>query len=139
MNSQQNKRVIQQIFDASFRKDWDTVRSFLHEDMCVHEPESVPYSGTRRGIDATIELMKEVYGHWEEHRLEILDFVAEGDTVVLLANFYGRGKYGPQFKMPLAAPWKLRDGKAYEVRPHYFDTKIMYEAHYGPLPKPSDS
>lgn len=132
MSSQDSKSVVQQIFAAAGAADWDTVRSHMHDDICVFEPDSVPYSGVKKGVDAMIELMKEVYGFWEDHTLDIKEFVAEGDTVVMLAIFHGRGRTGLSFAMPMAAEWKIRDGKAYEVRPYYFDTKVLHDAHYGP-------
>lgn len=132
MSSQDNKSVIQQIFAAAGEGDWKTVKSHMHEDMRIYEADSLPYSGAREGVDAVVEMIQEVFGYWEDQELEIKDFVAEGDTVVLLATMFGRGKSGLSFEMPVAGVWKLRDGKAIEVRPHYFDTKVMHDAHYGP-------
>lgn len=132
MSSQNNKSVVQQIFAAFAEGDMDTVKSFLHEDVCVYEPESLPYGGVTKGRDAMLELFGEVFGLWQDLDLDIKQFVEEGETVVLLADFCGTGKAGISFKMPLAEVWKVRDGKVYEVRPHYFDAKLMHDAHYGP-------
>ena len=49
-----------------------------------------------------------------------------------LGHFAGTGKKtGQAFSVPLAAVWRLEDGRVKEVRPFYFDTKLMHDAHYG--------
>lgn len=127
-----NREIVQAVFDASAKKDWDTVKSFLHSDIHVFEPDSLPYAGVIIGPDNFIELNQRVFNTWADSKHTIDAIVADGDHVVILGNMAGSGKAtGQAFSVPLAAVWRLKEGKVVEVRPFYFDTKVMHDAHYG--------
>lgn len=127
-----NREIVQAVFDASAEEDWDTVKSFLHDDVQVFEADSLPYAGVFKGPDNFIALNQTVFNTWADANHTIDHIIADGDHVVILGNMAGRGKAtGLAFSVPLAAVWRLKDGKVVEVRPFYFDTKAMHDAHVG--------
>ena len=127
-----NREIVQAIFDASAEKDWNTVKALLHDDIQVFEADSLPYAGVFKGPDNFIALNQKVFDTWDDSNHTIDHIIADGDHVVILGNMAGRGKAtGRSFSVPLAAVWQLKDGKVIEIRPFYFDTKVMHDAHYG--------
>ena len=127
-----NREIVQAVFDASAKEDWNTVKSLLDDDIQVFEADSLPYAGVFKGPDNFIKLNQTVFNTWADANHRIDHIVADGEHVVILGNMEGRGKEtGQAFSVPLAAVWRLRDGKVVEVRPFYFDTKAMHDAHVG--------
>lgn len=127
-----NKDIVQAIFDASAAADWDVVRSHLHEDVRVIEAESLPYPGEFVGPDGFIALNQQVFNTWEDSSNAIQHILADGDHVVILSEMSGRGRgSGDYFTVPLAAVWRFEGNKVKEIRPYYFDTKLMHDAHFG--------
>jgi ketosteroid isomerase-like protein len=127
-----NREIVQAIFDAFAEEDWNTIRSLVHDDIQVFEADSLPYAGLFKGPDNFIALNQKVFDTWEDSHHTIDHIIADGDHVVILGNMAGRGKAtGQAFSVPMAAVWRLEDGKVIEVRPFYFDTKVMHDAHFG--------
>lgn len=130
--AQSNRDIVQAIFDASAKEDWNTVKSLLHDDIQVFEADSLPYAGVFKGPDNFVALNQKVFNTWDDSHNTIDHIVADGEYVVILGSMAGRGKAtGKAFSVPLAAVWQLKDGKVIEVRPFYFDTKVMHDAHFG--------
>jgi ketosteroid isomerase-like protein len=132
MTTASNRDIVQAIFDASAAQDWDVVRSHLHADVRVIEAESLPYAGEFVGPEAFIALNQQVFNTWEDSSNAIHHILADGDHVVILSEMTGRGRgSGESFTVPLAAVWRFEGSKVKEIRPYYFDTKLMYDAHHG--------
>ena len=75
---------------------------------------------------------QQVFDTWDDTQQQTDHVLVDGDHVVILGHFAGTGKKtGQAFSVPLAAVWRLEDGRVKEVRPFYFDTKLMHDAHYG--------
>jgi len=127
-----NQEIIQVIFEAAAEEDWETIKSLVHDDIQVFEADSLPYAGVFKGPDQFIELIQQVFSTWEDVEHTINHVVASGEHVVMLANMAGRAKKtGRTFSVPMAEVWRLKDGKVAEIRPFYFDTKVMHDAHFG--------
>lgn len=127
-----NREIIQAVFDASAEQDWDKVKSLVHDDIQVYEADSLPYAGVFKGPEQFVALIQQVFSTWEDVDHTINHIVADGEFVVILANMAGRAKTtGRTFSVPMAEVWRFRDGKVSEIRPHYFDTKALHDAHYG--------
>ena len=102
----------------------------MHDDIRIIEADSLPYAGTFTGPDEFIGLTDKVFGAWDDVRQTTDHVIADGEHVVILGRFEGRGKAtGQYFDVPLAAVWRLEDGKVREIRPFYFDTKLMHDAY----------
>jgi hypothetical protein len=92
MSAEENKRVVQAIFEAFGRGDVPGVLSHLAEDVewRAPGPASVPYRGDRRGHAGATEFFVQLGSHVEFEFFEPGAFVAEGDRVVALGRERGR-------------------------------------------------
>ena len=98
-----NKELVQAVFDASAVKDWDTVKSYLHDDIQIFEADSLPYAGVFKGPEGFVALNQQVFNAWTDAKSKTDFLIADGDHVVVLRNMEGRGKKtGQAFSVPLA-------------------------------------
>ncbi len=125
-----NKDIVLAFLDASVRGDEEAMKELLHPEVQVIEADSLPYGGVSRGPDEFLELIRRVFKTWENTEVSVKQVFADGDHVVLLAEMTGRGRgTGKAFSMPIAEVWRLEGGKIREVRPFYFDTKLLHDIH----------
>jgi ketosteroid isomerase-like protein len=119
-----NKQTLQRFLELSIRgADRAVLESMMHEDICVYEAVSLPFGGEHRGKDAYFALVRRVFHSWKDVKLEVHRYIAEGDTVVVLAEIRGASpRTGERFSMPLAEVWTFRDGRIATVTPYYHDT-----------------
>ena len=102
---------------AYYAENGDIFAPALHENFEWHTATDLPDSDTHRGIDAVREFNKSWAAAFEDFRAEIQEVLDEGDYV--LASLILRGRVrdsGEEVAMPEFHVWKLRDGKALEVR-----------------------
>jgi uncharacterized protein len=92
MSEEENKRVVQAIFEAFGRGDVPGVLSHLAEDVewRAPGPASVPYLGERRGRGGATEFFVKLGTNVEFESFEPGAFIAEGDRVVALGRERGR-------------------------------------------------
>lgn len=128
--SNPNKDIVLAFLAASVRRDEEAMRDLLHPDVRVIEADSLPYGGVIKGAQGFLELIRRVFKTWENTEVSVQQVLGDGDRVVLLAEMTGRGKgNGKAFRMPIAEVWLLDNGKIKEVRPYYFDTKLLHDIH----------
>lgn len=126
-----NKEIVLAFLDASVRRDEAAMTDLLHPRVRVIEADSLPYGGVSEGAEAFIDLIRRVFRTWQDTKVSVQQVLADGDHVVLLAEITGRGRAtGTAFSVPLAEVWRLENGRIKEVRPFYFDTKLLHDAHY---------
>ena len=127
-----NKDIVLSFLDASVRGDKEAMKDLLHPDVQVIEAESLPYGGVSKGPDEFIELIRRVFTTWENTEVSVHQVLADGDHVVLLAEMTGRGRAtSKDFSVPIAEVWRLENAKIREVRPFYFDTKLLHDVYLG--------
>ena len=91
MSTEENKRVVQSIFEAFGRGDVPGILSHLSEDVAwtARGPASVPYFGERRGHGGATEFFVQLGTNVDFEHFEPGAFVAEGDRVVVLGRERG--------------------------------------------------
>jgi ketosteroid isomerase-like protein len=94
MSAEENKRVVQSIFEAFGRGDVPGVLSHLSEDVTwkAPGPEVIPYFGDRRGHEGATEFFVQLGTTVDFEHFEPGAFVAEGERVVVLGRERGRVK-----------------------------------------------
>ena len=94
MSTEENKRVIQSIFEAFGRGDVPGVLAHLSEDVTwkAPGPDVIPYFGDRRGHAGATEFFVQLGTNVDFEHFEPGAFVAEGDRVVVLGRERGRVK-----------------------------------------------
>jgi ketosteroid isomerase-like protein len=124
-----SKQMIRGLYESFARGDVGSVLAAFSPDIVWHEAEGFPHGGTYRGPDAIVKNIFMTLGaEWDPFELAPREFVAEGDSVVVMGQYSGKYKAtGKRFTAPFAHAWKVRDGKAVEFR-QYTDTVLVQKA-----------
>lgn len=109
----QSSDLVRNLYAAFACGDIPTVLGALAPDAAWTESEGGPYGGTYRGADAILGgVFMKLGGEWDGFAAVPAQFVAEGDTVVVLGEYSGTFKAtGRSMRAPFAHIWKLRDGR----------------------------
>jgi hypothetical protein len=114
MSTEENKRVVQSIFEAFGRGDVPGVLANLSEDVTwkAPGPSSVPYFGDRRGHGGATEFFVQLGTNVDFEHFQPGAFIAEGDKVVVLGRERGRVKgTGKSFDNDWALVFTVEGGK----------------------------
>jgi ketosteroid isomerase-like protein len=98
----------------------DEAGSLLHDEFVVHAAEGVPYSGDYHGRDGFCGLLTTIYELLELTPSPEMQFLADGDKVVLYyrLTFAARAS-GKRVEMPVAEVLSVRDGLIVELDVFY--------------------
>ncbi len=130
--SNSNKEIVLAFLNASVKGDESAMIELLHPDVQIIEADSLPYGGTIHSPQGFLDLIPRVFKTWDNTNVEVDHLIAEGDRVVLLAHMTGQGKNGGEkFNMPISEVWLVENGRIKEVRPYYFDTKLLHDINKG--------
>ncbi len=127
MSEQDNRRVVQSVYEAFGRGDAAAILAVCAEDVNWDFPPSevVPYFGRRRGHQGVVEFLTRIGGAVEFEEFEVRELVPAGDRVVALGRERGRVRAtGKTFENEWAMLYTLRDGKIVELR-SYEDTAAV--------------
>src|ERR671926_1076253 len=86
MNERTKVGVVQQGYEAFGRGDIPAVLDLLTDDVewTLQGPSVLPFAGTRRGREGVAEFFSLLGENLEFQEFEAREFVAQGDTVVVL-------------------------------------------------------
>lgn len=86
MNEPTNTEIVQNTYSAVGRNDIPAVLDLLTEDVewILQGPSAIPFAGPRHGKQEVAEFFSLVAQHVEFEQFEPREFVAQGDTVVVL-------------------------------------------------------
>ena len=124
---QANMEVVREAYRRLDAGDADGFFDAFAEDMMSYDAEGIPYGGVYEGKSAFRLLSDKMFGAWESVRWNLLELSGGGNLVVvhLLLTFTPRG--GEPFDHLILEQWRFRGGKAVEIRPFYYDTKLIAE------------
>jgi ketosteroid isomerase-like protein len=114
MSEQENKKVVQAVFESFGRGDIAGLLGHVVDDVVWSAPGSslVPYHGDRRGHEGVKEFFQQLGSNVSFERFELGELIAEGDKVVALGSERGRvGATGKAFDNDWAIVFTVRDGK----------------------------
>lgn len=114
MSVEENKRVVQSVFEAFGRGDVPALLALIDEEAewVAPGPDSVPYFGERRGREGAAEFFKHLGSDVEFESFEPGDFIAEGERVVVLGRERGRvRRTGKRFDNDWALVFTVRGGR----------------------------
>lgn len=105
--------IVRNLYAAFARGDIPAVLGALAPDAAWTESEGGPYAGTYRGPDGILSgVFMKLGGEWDGFAAVPAQFVAEGDTVVVVGEYSGTFRAtGRSMRAPFAHVWKLRDGR----------------------------
>src|ERR687894_765318 len=114
MSDKTNADVVQQAYAAFGQGDILAFLSLLADDVewTLQGPSVIPYAGTRHGREGVAEFFSLVGETIEFEQFEPREFLAQGDTVVVLGYERSRVKAtGRTFEQEWAHVYALRNGK----------------------------
>jgi ketosteroid isomerase-like protein len=101
----------------------------MDEDCVLHEADALPYGGVYRGRALMKEVLRDVVARFDEFEVEIRNYLAGGDEVVVHLHLAGVGRESRKpFSIPVMELWRVHDGKVVELRPFLYDSAAMAEA-----------
>ena len=130
---EQNVRTIQELFAAFGRGDVAAVMDSLAEDVewWTAGPAAIPFAGSRRGPEQVGEFFAALAGSMEHEAFEPREFVAQGDTVIVVGHERVRVRAtGRVVENPWVMVFTLRYGRVARYRA-FEDTHAMAEAFRG--------
>ena len=114
--SERNVEIVRGAFDAFLRGDMQSALAAFDPDVewdvTLRADGRVfhGHDGVREGVSAWVDT-------WDDYRLEIEEYVDEGDDVIVRATESGRGKgSGVEAQQPVEFVWTLNDGKVVRVK-----------------------
>jgi ketosteroid isomerase-like protein len=123
-------RRLQEQYRALARGDFQPVIAQMADtiELELHGPADIPLTGSWRGLTEVVAAMRRNFGSLADQQAEILALVAQGDTVVLLAQERGTVRAtGTAYHIRWVQLFTFRDDKIVRVR-----------GVYAPLPKKED-
>jgi ketosteroid isomerase-like protein len=106
--------------------DVDELRSRLAHDIEVTLPESLPWGGTRHGLDGIESLCERFKEHIDGSLSDPDDFLVAGDRVVVLGRMRGRiRRSGEEFEEPFVHVWDLSDGVPSMLRAYFDPVRVL--------------
>ena len=130
MSERDNSQIVQGMFASFGQGNLQGVLDVLADDVdwMMQGPAQIPYTGPRRGRDQVLQFCMTIGQSVEFEQFEAREFIAQGDTVVVLGHVKARArKTGRPFDHDWAMVFTLRDGKVVRYR-NYEDTYALAEA-----------
>ncbi len=109
-----NVDVVQETYEAVSRGDIPALLELLTDDVewTLQGPSVIPFAGNRRGREGVAEFFSLVGETLEFEQFELREFVAQGETVVVLGFERSLVKpTGRMFEQEWARVYALKDGK----------------------------
>jgi ketosteroid isomerase-like protein len=101
----------------------------MAEDCVLHEAPELPYGGTYSGRAVMKEVLGQVMQGFDAVDCTIRNYLAGGDEVVVHLDLSGVGRASRKpFAVTIMELWRIRDGRAIELRPFLFDPAAITAA-----------
>ena len=118
------RELVEGIYAAVKREDWDSVLSVFDPDVVMFESEALPYGGTYRGFDEVSAVLGTVGQGLDLGSLEVEYVLADAEHAV--GHF--RVKLSGGVEARISEHWTIRDGKVVELRPFYWNPGTIVDA-----------
>jgi len=118
----QNVETLREGYAAFGRGDIPAVMELFDPDIEWVTPDSTPLGGRRKGRDEVMGFFGLLPQYFSEIRVEPVEFIDGGDTVVVIARDIGTTSKGT-YESRLVHVWRMRDGKAVAFE-EFLDTAL---------------
>jgi ketosteroid isomerase-like protein len=109
--------LVRRGFDAMNAGDLDALMQLVADDIVADVPTGYANADTYRGRDGFRRMAEQWLEPWSSFRAEPLDFIEQGDAVVIPIRQSATGREsGIEVEMDLAYLLRVRDGKLVEWR-----------------------
>jgi ketosteroid isomerase-like protein len=118
VTTRSSRQVVLEIYEAMAARDMASFLRLVHPDFAITEPPWLPYGGTHVGIEAVLDLFRQILEQFEVSRLELRSLTADGERVwtqfVVPARVTGQD-------VLVAEEWRVVDERAQSVRVWFDD------------------
>jgi ketosteroid isomerase-like protein len=124
MNEQENTKTVQQVYEMFGTGDIDGLLTHVDDNISWMIPpvENAAWTGARTGKPAVTKFFSELSEAEDFARFEPLEFIAQGDKVVVLGEFEATVKATKKtYQTEWVHVFHLRDGRITEFK-EFFDT-----------------
>ena len=131
MNEQARTGLVQQAYQNIGRGDLQSLLNLLADDVQWQLPdmENVPFAGKWQGHEGVRRFFAAVGAAQDVVEFEPLEFIAQGDQVVVIGHFIMRIKAtNRDVGSDWAHVWSFKGGKIIRFR-EYVDTAVVSKAH----------
>ena len=122
MSTQDNLKTVQGIYTDFGQGNIPAILNVLADDVEFHQPPGgePPFTGTYRGRDGAGNFFQSMVETVDVLAMEPQEFVAQGDTVVVLGHYRFRPKTtGIPYDTDWAMVWWFRNGKINKFQINY--------------------
>ena len=137
--SEENKEIVQGVYDAWQRGDFEAALEPFHEDIEWFGPPDISRAGgggLARGHEGVRRSVGRWMGAWVDHRFELRELIDSGDQVLAVGWQQGRGRgSGVEVSEEIFSVWTLRAGRI--VRQRMFRDRAQALEAAGLVPRPS--
>ena len=112
--NQTNIKVLEPVYEQFSKGNFRPVTDAYGADLEWGWSEEFPdIAGVERGAEGQSDKLLAWLSTWEHWRVEVEEYRTNGDFVVVLTRYIGRGKgSGVDVDTPGAHLWTVRDGRA---------------------------
>jgi ketosteroid isomerase-like protein len=130
MKSQDSAQVVREFYRAGRAGELDIVRSLLARDVVLVEPDSMPYRGSYSGVDAVVQLQRDLYTkYYEFSKFELTSVIGDGENAVAQVKVVGAARATGRLIETSAVEWfVVRNGQIMSITPYHYDTAEMLKA-----------
>ena len=116
------KQLVQEFCDLMAARDAEALRPYLDSDVVYHNAGTPPTAG----VDAVVENVAGQMANIDCYEYEMVNIVAEGDTVMTERLDYIRGADGNTHGVPVMGTFVVRDGRIARWT-DYFDFGLVHK------------
>ncbi|HTK25658.1 MAG TPA: nuclear transport factor 2 family protein [Pyrinomonadaceae bacterium] len=130
MSIEQNTEVVQSGYEKFKTGDIEGLLNLFTDDIrwTVPEIENAPFAGSRKGKEAVAQFFQQLSDAEEISRFEPLEFVAQGEKVVVLGDSAATVKAtGRSYETDWVHVFHMKDGKVHEFQ-EFFDNAAATKA-----------
>ena len=122
----QTSERIRNFYDHYLARDFETVMALVDDDATfrwmANAEDTGAFSGIASGKAAFHERLLALDDAFEYVRLDIVDLIVQDERAAVQIIFTLRRRSdGPEFEMPIAGFWRMRDGRLVDYV-EYYDT-----------------
>jgi steroid delta-isomerase-like uncharacterized protein len=111
-----NIETVRRAIDAFNRGDVDAMRELGGDDFVYDWSRSIaPNRGIYRGQDGFMDFVNEQWKMFDDVRLDVHEYIARGQHVVVTATVHGRGRQGITVSATSAHLYTFEDGRLVRI------------------------
>jgi len=122
--TEQNRAVVQSLYAAAIRGDFEEALSYVADEVVIEEPPYLPYGGVYKGKESFVKLAQEIGGYVDLAQLTVQYLIADRDRVAAAMSAPARAS---EKRIDLIEQSTLENGKVVHLKIFYHDAGNFIE------------